>query len=47
MADLMAKLDNAGINIEYSYAYGFGRGDKAILIFRFSDNTKAEEILGQ
>ena len=47
MADLMAKLDNAGINIEYSYAYGFGRGDKAILIFRFSDNTKAEEMLGQ
>lgn len=47
MAELMLRLDNAGINIEYSYAYGMGRGDKAILIFRFSDNTKAEEILKQ
>ncbi len=46
MADFMEKLDKAGVNIEYSYAYGLGRGDKAILIFRFSDNTKAEEIIG-
>jgi len=46
MADFMAKLDEAGINIEYSYAYGFGRGEKAILIFRFSDNARAEEIIG-
>lgn len=45
MADFMAKLDAAGVNIEYSYAYGLGRGDRAVLIFRFSDNARAEEIL--
>ena len=28
MADMMARLDNAGINIEYSYAYALGQGDK-------------------
>lgn len=45
MAELMEKLDNAGVNIEYSYAYALGQGDKAILIFRFDDNAKAEAVL--
>lgn len=47
MADFMAKLDNAGINIEYSYAYGLGHGEKAVLIFRFSDNERACEVLAE
>ena len=45
MAELMEKLDKAGVDIEYSYAYALGSGDTAILIFRFDDNAKAEAAL--
>lgn len=45
MAELMEKLDTADVDIEYSYAYALGSGDSAILIFRFSDNAKAEAVL--
>ncbi len=45
MAELMEKLDSANVDIEYSYAYALGSGDSAILIFKFSDNAKAEECL--
>lgn len=41
MAALTEKLDRAGADIEYSYAYALGQGEKAILIFRFKDNEKA------
>ena len=39
------KLDAAGADIEYSYAYALGDGDKAILVFRFRDNVKGEAAL--
>ena len=45
MAELMEKLDHAGVDIEYSYAYALGQGEKAVLVFRFADNTKAEAAL--
>ncbi len=45
MAELMEKLDRAGVDIEYSYAYALGSGDKAILVFKFDDNAKAESAL--
>ena len=45
MAEVMAALDKAGVNIEYSYAFAFHRGEKAVLVFRFSDNAKAESAL--
>jgi len=45
MAELMEKLDSAGVDIEYSYAYALGQGDKAVLVFRFADNAKAEAAL--
>ena len=45
MADVMVTLDKAGANIEYSYAFAFHRGEKAVLVFRFTDNTKAESAL--
>jgi hypothetical protein len=38
-------LDDAGINIEYMYAFTFGRGDRAVLIFRFEDSDGAMRIL--
>ena len=45
MAEVMSTLDAAGVNIEYSYAFAFHRGEKAVLVFRFSDNAKAESAL--
>ena len=45
MAEVMQVLDKAGVNIEYSYAFAFHKGEKAVLVFRFSDNGKAESAL--
>lgn len=45
MADVMKTLDGAGANIEYSYAFAFHKGEKAVLVFRFDDNAKAESAL--
>ena len=42
MAELMEKFDRAGVDIEYAYAYALGQGEKAVLVFKFSDNAKAE-----
>ena len=45
MAELTAELDRAGVNIEYSYAYSLGHGEKAVLLFKFDDDAKAEAAL--
>ncbi len=45
MAELTAKLDKAGVDIEYSYAYSLGHADKAVLVFKFDANAKAEAAL--
>ena len=45
MAEVMEKLDAVGADIEYSYAYAHGDGDRAILVFRFTDNAKGEAAL--
>ncbi|MBP5284731.1 MAG: ACT domain-containing protein [Kiritimatiellae bacterium] len=45
MAGVMECLDRAGVNIEYSYAFAFHSGEKAVLVFRFGDNAKALEAL--
>ena len=45
MAEVMQVLDRSGANIEYSYAFAFHKGEKAVLVFRFSDNAKAEAAL--
>ena len=45
MAEVMQVLDKAGVNIEYSYAFAFHQGEKAVLVFRFSDTDKAESAL--
>ena len=45
MAEVMQVLDAAGANIEYSYAFAFHEGEKAVLVFRFDDNAKAETAL--
>ncbi len=35
LAGVLEIFENSGINIEYMYAFPFGRQDKAVLIFRF------------
>ena len=45
MAEVMQVLDRAGADIEYSYAFAFHKGEKAVLVFRFADNAKAEAAL--
>ena len=45
MAQVMTTLDDAGVNIEYSYAFAFHKGDKAVLVFSFADNAKAQAAL--
>jgi hypothetical protein len=41
----MDMLEASGINIEYMYAFPFGRGDRAVLIFRFDRPDAAIERL--
>ncbi|MBW1988211.1 MAG: ACT domain-containing protein [Deltaproteobacteria bacterium] len=38
-------MDNAGVNIEYMYAYANPQGGRAIMIFRFDPMDKAEGLL--
>ncbi len=45
LAQVVAVLDRARINIEYMYAFAFGRGDQAVIVFRFEDVDAALEAL--
>jgi len=45
LAGLLDRLDEAGINVEYMYAFTFGRHDRAVLIFRFDQPDAALECL--
>jgi hypothetical protein len=45
LASVMEVFENSGINIEYMYAFPFGRGDKAVLIFRFDKPDGAIKLL--
>jgi hypothetical protein len=45
LAEILAHVDGAGLNIEYMYAFAYNRGDKAAMIFRFDNPDKAIEVL--
>ena len=45
LSDVIAVFENSGINIEYMYAFPFGRADTAVLIFRFDRPEAAVEVL--
>ncbi len=45
LSTVLAALESTTINIEYMYAFPFGRGNKAILIFRFDNPDAAIEKL--
>jgi hypothetical protein len=41
LADVLEALKAAGVNIEYMYAFTFGRENRAVLIFRFDQPDRA------
>lgn len=45
LAELLSVFENTDINIEYMYAFTFGRGDTAVMIFRFDKPDAAIERL--
>ena len=45
VAGVFEKTDALGISVEYMYAITFGRKDKAVIIFRFSNQQAASEKL--
>jgi hypothetical protein len=45
LVELLEVLRSTGTNIEYMYAFTFGRGDTAVLIFRFDNPDAAIERL--
>lgn len=45
LAEVLSIIDDAKLNVEYMYAFTFGRHNKAVLIFRFDDPDLALERL--
>lgn len=45
LAEVLLRAHEADLNVEYMYAYVNGRGNNAVLIFRFNDMDKAIETL--
>jgi hypothetical protein len=45
LAEILTQVEAVGLNVEYMYAFTFGREDKAVLIFRFDNPDKAIETL--
>ena len=45
LAEVLEVLENSAINIEYMYAFTFGRQDRAVLIFRFDKPDEAIALL--
>jgi len=45
LAEILGVIHEAGINIEYMYAFTFRRGDKAVLVFRFDSPDAAIRVL--
>ena len=45
LTSLLAKTDQAGLGIEYMYAFSTSVGDRAIVIIRFTDPDRAIEEL--
>ena len=45
LAHVLDVIEGAGMNLEYMYAFTFGREDKAILVFRFEDPDAAIKLL--
>ncbi|NOY44148.1 ACT domain-containing protein [Deferrisoma camini] len=47
LAAVLEPVNQAGINVEYMYAFTGFSSDKAVMVFRFSDNDQAIRVLGE
>lgn len=48
LAEILDVIETCGLNIEYMYAFTFGRADRAVLVFRFEDvDVAIENLQGQ
>jgi hypothetical protein len=47
LADLLGAIENIKINIEYMYAFTYGREGRAVMIFRFEDADRAIDALSK
>jgi hypothetical protein len=47
LADLLTLLEEIGANVEYMYAFTYGRDRKAVMIFRLEDPDRAITALGE
>jgi hypothetical protein len=45
LAEILAILNRAAVNIEYMYAFTFGTKNSAVIVFRFEDQEKARGVL--
>ena len=45
LAKVLSIVQDAGINVEYMYAFTSRVGDRAVLVFRFEDPDRAIEVL--
>jgi hypothetical protein len=45
LADILDRIGERGINVEYMYAFVEKSGDNAVVIFRFDDLEQAVELL--
>ena len=45
MAEVLDAISQAGVNIEYMYAFAFHHGTEAVLVFRFDNPDRAIEAL--
>jgi hypothetical protein len=45
LADVLKIVEDAGMNLEYMYAFTFRSEDKAVLVFRFEDPDAALKLL--
>jgi len=45
LAAVLEAIEKAGINLEYMYAFTFGRADKAAIVFRFENPESALKLL--
>ncbi len=47
LADVLKLIQDAGLNVVYMYAFNGFTSEKAVMIFHFSDNDRAIEVLQQ
>ncbi|MEA4863639.1 MAG: ACT domain-containing protein [Victivallaceae bacterium] len=45
LAKLMEVIARHNLNVEYMYAFTFGKGDNAVMVFRFEDTERAVKEL--